>query len=275
MVGPAPRRAHRRRVRTRDRRADALAHPLGVPDRGHARRRSALRLVRSAGAQVGGHRRARRVPGRRLLVRSLLPEQHVPERHGLGEAHGVQQVPVARSDRVRHAVPQPRVRARRARCGVVARAPGASRLVAHAHDGVDGVDLRAPAAVPALERPHPAVLHPRAVPARRTQRRPDRPVARARRGRPAAHGSRAGLGQPRRTHRSVPGRADRARRRAARAARWLGRLRPGGHGRLHLPLARHRLPEAEHLGRLGALQLHGARAARGVPRVRRDHVDHA
>ena len=72
------------------------------------------------------------------------------------------------------------------------------------------------------------------------------------------HGARGG----------VRGHGGLARRRAARAARRPARRRPRRIGGDHLPVARHQLPEAEHLERLGLLQLPGPRVPTCVPRVR-------
>ena len=142
----------------------------------------AVRRVRQPGPALGRRRRARGVPGRCVLVHPLLPEQHLPERHGLGEAHRVLPVPLARSGRVRHALPQRRVHPGGARSRAVDGPPGATRLVAFAPDRHPRLDLRPAPAVPAVERQDPALLHPRPLPPGGSGGRVDHPVAGARRG---------------------------------------------------------------------------------------------
>ena len=271
MVGLRPGRpVDRGRHRPR-----GAAHPVArsglVPHRRYRRRAGTVRLVRRPGGALRAGGRPGRLPGGRLLVRPLLPEQPLPQRHGLGEVHRVRQVPLARPHGVRHAVPERGLRPGRARGGALDGAPGADGLVAHPPDRVGRVDLPLPAAVPPLERPDPALLLPGALPAGGARRGAGDPLARPGGGRPAASIGGAGLGRHRRARGGLRRGAGGARRLDAGPAGRLDGGRCRRPGRIHLPVARHQVPEAEHLGGLGPLQLPGHRGSGGLPGVPADH----
>ena len=157
-----------------------------VPPRGHRGGAGDAVGLRPPRPALGRGGAAHRVPLRRLLVHPLLPEQPVPQRHGLGEVHQLRPVPVAPAGAVRHGQPQHVVRPRRGRDGAVAGAPRAHRLVPDPHPRGLRLGLRVPAPVPPVERPPPALLLPVHLPAGRPRRRPGAAGPGPGGGRPAA-----------------------------------------------------------------------------------------